>query len=73
MTEDDMRLNADTGRCVGAGQCVLTEPTVFDQCDDGVVVLVINRPEGEAAQRARHAVALCPSGALSVTEEVDDG
>lgn len=68
-----MRLNADTDLCVGAGQCVLTEPTVFDQHDDGVVMLVINRPEGAAAQRARRAVALCPSGALSVTEEVGDG
>lgn len=68
-----MRLNADTDLCVGAGQCVLTEPTVFDQHDDGVVMLVINRPEGAAAQRARRAVVLCPSGALSVTEEVGDG
>ena len=68
-----MRIEANTDVCIGAGQCVLTEPTVFDQCDDGVVVLVITRPEGEAAQRARHAVALCPSGALSVTEEVGDG
>lgn len=68
-----MRLNADTDLCVGAGQCVLTEPTVFDQHDDGVVMLVINRPEGAAAQRARRAAALCPSGALSVTEEVGDG
>lgn len=68
-----MHLNADTGRCVGAGQCVLTDPTVFDQRDDGVVVLVIDRPDGEAAQRARSAVALCPSGALSVTEDVGEG
>lgn len=68
-----MRLNADTDLCVGAGQCVLTEPTVFDQHDDGVVMLVINRPKGATAQRARRAVALCPSGALSVTEEVGDG
>ncbi|WP_143116265.1 ferredoxin [Lentzea xinjiangensis] len=34
-----MRIFADTGKCVGAGQCVLTEPALFDQSeDDGTII-----------------------------------
>jgi len=64
-----VRIVANTDVCVGAGQCVLTDPEVFDQDDDGLVVLLTGRPEGDAARRAREAVLLCPSGALSVAEE----
>jgi ferredoxin len=64
-----MRIKADTGVCVGSGQCVLTEPAVFDQDDDGVVTLLVERPDGDTAERAREAVSLCPSGALSIAEE----
>jgi ferredoxin len=64
-----MRITADTGVCVGAGQCVLTDPAIFDQDDDGLVKLLTDRPEGPAADRARDAVLLCPSQALSVIED----
>jgi ferredoxin len=64
-----MRIKADTGVCVGSGQCVLTEPAVFDQDDDGIVVLLTDQPGEQAAARAREAVNLCPSGALSIVEE----
>lgn len=63
-----MRIEADTGVCVGAGQCVLAGPTVFDQGDDGIVVLLTDHPDGEAAARARDAATLCPSRALSIRE-----
>jgi ferredoxin len=64
-----MRIKADTGVCVGSGQCVLTEPAVFDQGDDGIVVLLTDQPDDQAAARARSAVNLCPSQALSIVEE----
>lgn len=64
-----MRIKADTGVCVGSGQCVLTEPAVFDQDEDGIVTLLIENPDGETAEGARNAVGLCPSGALSIAEE----
>jgi ferredoxin len=64
-----MRINADTDVCVGSGQCVLTEPSVFDQDDDGIVTLLIDHPEGEAAEKTREAVSICPSQALSITED----
>lgn len=64
-----MRINADTEVCVGSGQCVLTEPAVFDQDDDGIVVLLTDHPDGQAAVQARRAIGLCPSRALSIVGE----
>jgi ferredoxin len=63
-----MRVVADTARCVGAGQCVLTDPDTFDQSDeDGTVVLLRERPADERAlARVREAVHICPSRALSL-------
>ena len=64
-----MKLIADTGKCVGAGQCVLTEPELFDQSeDDGTVIVLDDSPEGALVERARLAVLVCPSQALSLQE-----
>jgi ferredoxin len=65
-----MRIVADTTRCVGAGQCVLSEPSVFDQDeDDGTVVVLVERPGGPELASVREAVDTCPSQALSLTED----
>ncbi|NBH10124.1 MULTISPECIES: ferredoxin [Amycolatopsis] len=64
-----MKIIADTGKCVGAGQCVLTEPELFDQSEDDGTVIVLNAtPEGELVEKAREAVHVCPSQALSLQE-----
>ncbi|GAA3539489.1 ferredoxin [Amycolatopsis ultiminotia] len=64
-----MKIIADTGKCVGAGQCVLTEPDLFDQSeDDGTVIVLNDKPEGELVEKAREAVNVCPSQALSLQE-----
>jgi len=61
---------ADLDRCVGAGQCVLTDPDAFDQSEeDGTVVVLQDTPaDDEALKRAQVAVDICPSRALSLTE-----
>lgn len=65
-----MRIVTDTGRCVGAGQCALTEPSVFDQSDeDGTVVLLVDHADGDVLEHVREAVDLCPSQALSIEED----
>ena len=64
-----MRITAAPGVCVGAGQCVLAEPAVFDQDDDGIVTLLTDHPVGDAAEHARDAIELCPSRALAIAEE----
>jgi ferredoxin len=64
-----MRIVTDTARCVGAGQCALTEPSVFDQSDeDGTVVLLTETAEGDTLENVREAVDLCPSQAISLEE-----
>jgi ferredoxin len=64
-----MRVVADTSKCVGAGQCVLTDPDVFDQDDaDGTVVVLVDEPTGEHEAKAREAVQICPSQALSLAD-----
>ncbi|GAB3882118.1 MULTISPECIES: ferredoxin [Microbispora] len=64
-----MKIKADTGRCIGAGMCVLTLPQVFDQSeDDGTVVVLDAEPSADVAPAVNRAVQLCPSGALSVEE-----
>ncbi|MBE8521606.1 (4Fe-4S)-binding protein [Amycolatopsis sp. H6(2020)] len=64
-----MKIIADTGKCVGAGQCVLTEPSLFDQSEeDGTVIVLDDQPQGELVDKAREAVHVCPSQALSLQE-----
>jgi ferredoxin len=61
----------DRDVCVGAGMCALSAPALFDQDDDlGLVVVRSERVEGDALALARKAVALCPSGALSLRDDV---
>ncbi|WP_037676060.1 ferredoxin [Streptomyces globisporus] len=68
-----MRVAADSDRCVGAGQCVLTAPDVFDQDEDGLVVLLTDTVATEAdAKLVREAEHLCPAAALRVTSGTDD-
>ncbi len=59
-----MKIVADRDVCIGAGMCVVAAPAVFDQDDDGVVLLLDGDPEGPEAAAAREAASLCPSGAL---------
>ena len=63
-----MKIAADRDVCIGAGLCVGTSETVFDQDDDGIVLVLVEAPDGAAADAAREAASLCPSGALRVIE-----
>lgn len=53
--------------CVGAGQCALVAPDVFDQDDDGIVMLLQADPSGTDLEAATKAVRLCPARAISLT------
>jgi ferredoxin len=66
-----VRIVVDRERCVGAGLCVLTSPDTFDQSEeDGRVVFLDADPtDAEQERRVRQVARLCPSGAISVTEE----
>lgn len=53
--------------CVGAGQCALVAPDVFDQDDDGIVLLLEPDPEGALLDAATRAVRLCPARAIALS------
>lgn len=46
----------------------MTAPDVFDQDDDGIVVLRTDNPGPDNAEAAREAVDSCPSGALRLRD-----
>lgn len=63
-----MKIVVNVDRCVGAGQCVLTAPTLFSQDDDGTVVVLNATPDGELVGKAREAAHVCPSQTLALLE-----
>ncbi|RAV06018.1 ferredoxin [Mycolicibacterium sp. GF69] len=70
MSDNVVRLHADTEICISAGMCARTAPDVFDQDDaTGVVVVRSRLPEAADLDAVRRAVACCPSGALTLTGE----
>ncbi len=60
---------ADRHVCIGAGMCVMTDDALFDQDDEGIVLLRCDAVAEDHRQRVREAVNLCPSGALSLEED----
>lgn len=63
-----MKISADREVCISAGNCVMAADAVFDQDEDGIVVLLVGDvPEGEE-DHAREAVRLCPSQALRIVD-----
>ena len=63
-----MKISADREVCISAGNCVMAADAVFDQDEDGIVVLLVDDvPEGEE-DHACEAVRLCPSQALRIVD-----
>lgn len=58
------RIVVDVDRCIGAAQCVLSAPEIFDQDDDGFVVVLDETPPADRADRVGLAARICPSGAI---------
>ncbi len=64
-----MRVSVDRELCIGSGSCVFAEPSVFRQDDqDGLVALIVDRPDPSVLESARIAVAGCPVGAIALRE-----
>jgi ferredoxin len=62
-----MELRVDREHCMSTGMCALTAPEVFDQDDDGKVMLLDPAPPRRAAATAvRRAADLCPMGAITI-------
>lgn len=61
-----MTIEVTRSACVGAGQCVLVADDLFDQDDDGTVVLLEQDPEEGRVLSAQRAASLCPARAIQV-------
>ncbi|MEQ3549757.1 ferredoxin [Pseudonocardia nematodicida] len=60
-----MNVEVDEDACVGAGQCVLAAPLVFDQReDDGIVELLTAEVPPSEQGRVTEAVNRCPAAAI---------
>lgn len=64
-----LRIDIDTGVCIGAGQCALTAPDVFTQDDDGFSELLPGREDGAGSALVREAARACPVSAITVRED----
>lgn len=65
-----MRIVVDKGRCIAAGNCVMQSLDVFDQGDeDGIVVVLDERPPRELWQSVRAAAAACPAGVITLIDD----
>ncbi|MEV6127638.1 ferredoxin [Streptomyces violaceusniger] len=62
-----MQVTLHQDKCVASGQCVLAAQDVFDQRDqDGVAVLLDERPPAELHDDVRQAAAVCPALAIAL-------
>ncbi|MFD5193927.1 ferredoxin [Streptomyces sp. NPDC058357] len=59
-----MKISIDTDNCCGAGQCVLIAPEIFDQDDDGIVILLDPAPSDEMHDAVEDAIAICPADVI---------
>ena len=59
-------VSVDSGRCQGAGQCLMNAPAVFDLGDDGTVRLLQDRVEDAEGGALDAAVQLCPAQAITL-------
>lgn len=64
-----MRVEVDTEVCIGSGNCVRIADDVFDQNDEAVVVLLVERPSPEREAAVRMAEATCPTGAIAIFDD----
>lgn len=63
-----MKVQADRDVCIQAGNCVMVADTLFDQDDDGIVVVLVDEVPDSEEDKAHEAVKLCPSQALTITD-----
>jgi ferredoxin len=63
-----VRVEADRDACISAGNCVMTAGEIFDQDDDGIVVVLASEVRADDEAKVREAVKLCPASALRLVD-----
>ena len=59
-----MHIEAERDDCIAAGNCVMVAGDLFDQDDEGIVVVTAGELTEADEDKAREAVKLCPASAL---------
>jgi ferredoxin len=62
-----MKLEAVREDCIASGNCVMISDVLFDQDDDGIVVLLTDEVPAAEEEHAREAVKICPASVLRLT------
>jgi ferredoxin len=62
-----MQVEVERDKCITAGHCVLVAPDVFDQDDDGVVILLDDAPAEALREAVEEAAALCPAALIRLS------
>lgn len=64
-----LKVKVDREKCVGAGQCVMAAPDVFDQQEeDGIVILLDESPDESRRAKVAKAARLCPAKVIEVED-----
>ncbi|MHA6803973.1 ferredoxin [Salinifilum ghardaiensis] len=64
-----MKVSIDEDKCVGAGQCVLTAPEIYDQRDeDGVAFPIVAEPEEHHRAEVEESARVCPAAAIRIED-----
>lgn len=61
-----VHIETEKDRCIGAGQCVLAAPDVFDQDDEGTVDLLVPDPSAAQEGAVREAANVCPAQVITL-------
>lgn len=61
-----MKVQADRDVCIQSGNCVMVSDALFDQDDDGIVMVLVDEVPESEEDNAREAVKMCPSQALQI-------
>ena len=61
-----LKVRVDLEKCIGAGHCVLRAPLIFDQREDGIVILLDDSPPPDQHAAAHKAADLCPAQAITI-------
>jgi ferredoxin len=64
-----LRVTVDPSTCVTSCMCVYRAPEVFDQDDDGLVVVLDARPPRELHDAVRRAARGCPTQSITLADE----
>ncbi|MFF5176175.1 ferredoxin [Micromonospora sp. NPDC000089] len=66
-----MHVQVDPDACIGSGQCAMAVPEIFDQDDDGIVLVRRSRVAVALHDAAQEAAERCPVQAITLNGQSD--